>query len=135
MVGTACDTSVLVPALISWHPDHHHCRDLLADEVTHLPAHVIVEAFGVMTRLPAPHRLAGGDAASALGALDAKAVALPPAQQVRLIGTLSASGVRGGAVYDGLVGATAAHHGLLLLTRDRRARATYDSTGVDYRYV
>jgi hypothetical protein len=37
----------------------------------------------------------------------------------------------GGAVYNGLVGVTAAaHHGHRLLTRDRRAHTTYDVLGV-----
>jgi len=49
-----------------------------------------------------------------------------------LLPLLSAEGVRGGAIYDALVAATASHQGTTLLTRDHRARVTYDLVGVDY---
>jgi predicted nucleic acid-binding protein len=49
-----------------------------------------------------------------------------------LLPVLAAHGIRGGAVYDALVGATARHHGRSLITRDRRARTTYDAVGVSY---
>lgn len=41
----------------------------------------------------------------------------------------------GGAVYDGLVAATAREAGATLLTRDRRAAVTYQLLGVDYRLI
>ncbi|RHW25996.1 hypothetical protein D0Z08_16850 [Nocardioides immobilis] len=44
-------------------------------------------------------------------------------------------GIGGGAVYDALVAATAAEHGMVLLSRDRRARSTYDAIGVRYQIV
>ena len=39
------------------------------------------------------------------------------------------------SMYDALIARTALTHGLRLLTRDRRARGTYDVLGVDYRIV
>jgi len=131
----ACDTSLLVPALLSWHPAHAECRELLATEVGHVPAHVLLECFSVMTRLPAPHRVATGDAASVLGALSLTPVVLPASHHLRLVAALAAQGLRGGAIYDALVASTAAHHGLRLVTRDRRATATYDAVGVTYTIV
>lgn len=64
-------------------------------------------------------------------------MALPDPAQADLVATLghSHSLVRGGAVYDALVARTARHHGLRLLTRDRRARRVYDLVGVDYSLV
>ena len=44
----------------------------------------------------------------------------------------SAAGVEGGAVYDGLVGLTAAEAGRTLLTRDARAAGIYRRLGIDY---
>lgn len=129
--GATCDTSVLVPALVSWHPDHEHVRAAMVDRVTVLTAHVLLETYSVLTRLPAPHRIAPADAAAAV-AFAIATVALPADGHRELIVELSRQGIRGGAVYDALVGATARHHDLLLLTRDRRARAAYDVVGVQY---
>jgi predicted nucleic acid-binding protein len=41
----------------------------------------------------------------------------------------------GGAVFDALVGAAAASTDRILLTRDRRARRTYDILGINYRFI
>lgn len=132
---TACDTSVLIPALLTWHPAHEACRALLRDDLTHVPAHVLIEAFSVMTRLPSPHRVNGDDAAAVLGALTLKPVTLTGSSHVRLLGLMAARHLRGGAIYDGLVGLTATHHRLRLLTRDRRAMTTYDAVGATYTVV
>jgi predicted nucleic acid-binding protein len=126
-----------VPALVSWHPEHGAARRALADELTAIPAHVLLESFSVLTRLPAPHRIAVSDAATVLDAMvDAAGltlIGLPAEEHRQLVSTLATQGVRGGAVYDGLVAATARHHDVELLTRDRRARATYDALGVRHR--
>jgi predicted nucleic acid-binding protein len=39
--------------------------------------------------------------------------------------------ITGGSVYDGLVGAAARHHRVPLLSRDGRARPTYEALGVE----
>ncbi len=129
--GATCDTSVLVPALVSWHHDHEQARMSVVDQVTALPAHVLIETYSVLTRLPAPHRIAPVDAAAAI-AVTIGIVALPADSHLDLITEMSRHGIRGGAVYDALIAATARHHDLLLLTRDRRARAVYEAVGVQY---
>lgn len=134
MTSISCDTSVLVPALVSWHPEHAQVRGLLT-EVTAVPAHALLECYSVLTRLPAPHRIAPADAAAAVAGLPWRALPLPGRAHVALVPTMGSSGVSGGAVYDALVAATAMHHGFRLLTRDRRARTTYDRIGVDYDLV
>jgi predicted nucleic acid-binding protein len=128
----ACDTSLLVPALVSWHPGHDPARRAIRESVTAVPAHVLLETYSVLTRLPAPHRVSPGDAAAVVTGLRLEPVTLPAAQQRDLVAVVSEAGIRGGAVYDALVGATARHHGLHLLTRDRRARTTYDTIGARY---
>ncbi len=129
-----CDTSLLVPALLSWHPGHAAARKALSD-VDRLPAHVLLETYSVLTRLPAPHRIAPADAGAAIDALGTGLLNLPPRAHRALVAALAAGNIRGGATYDALVAATARHHGLTLLTRDRRARATYDLIGVNYAFV
>ena len=129
--GQACDTSVLLPALVSWHPDHRVARRSLA-AVDALPAHVLLETYSVLTRLPAPHRIAPQDAGALLDLLALETLTLPASRHRALVPVLADQGIRGGAVYDALVGATVQHHRRVLLTRDRRARATYDAIGVRY---
>ena len=44
-------------------------------------------------------------------------------------------GIAGGAVYDALVAATAAEHGITLATRDRRAAETYHDLDIDFELI
>src|SRR6188472_166069 len=46
------DTSAVIAALSAWHERHEQAAAALAS-VTALPAHVVVEAYSVLTRLPA----------------------------------------------------------------------------------
>lgn len=127
-----CDTSVLVAALAHWHPRHAEAKAALEERIEAVPTHVVIECYSVLTRLPAPHRLAADVAGSAVAGIDLPALALPEDAHHRLVATLAAAGLTGGTVYDALVGATARHHDRLLLTLDRRARATYDAVGVRF---
>lgn len=129
MNARTCDTSVLVPALVSWHPAHQTCRQALVDVGT-VPAHVLIEGYSTLTRLPAPHRVAPRDAAALIAGLPFEPVAMDPSHTAKMIARLGAGGVRGGATYDALIAATALQHDLDLITRDARARSTYESVGV-----
>lgn len=129
-----CDTSVLVPALLEWHPAHEESRASLA-AVGAVPAHVLLECFSVLTRLPAPHRLSAADAGALASALPWDVLMLTPAAHRTLLSSLGPAKVRGGAVYDALIAATARAHELELLTRDTRARPTYDAMGVAFRML
>lgn len=126
-----CDTSVLVPALASWHVAHASSRAALG-EVRVIGAHVLLETYSVLTRLPGRQRIDARQAGAVVEALDWEVVSLAGPQHRALIADLARSGVSGGAVYDALVGATAAAHSLTLLTRDRRAQRTYDALGIPY---
>ncbi|UJP10894.1 PIN domain-containing protein [Microbacterium sp. KUDC0406] len=125
-----CDTSVLIAVLAPWHPEHERTREVVRD-VTAIGAHVLLESYSVLTRLP-HGRLDAVTASDALAALPWGIIDLMPKARESLVPQLARAGVIGGAVYDGLVGMTAAAHGLTLLTRDRRARRTYDALGVAY---
>lgn len=130
-----CDTSVLVAAVLSWHPEHQVARAALRERVATIPGHALVELYSVLTRLPAPHRLAPEAAAVVVESLPLDVCVLPAEQHRGLMTSLARAGIRGGAVYDALIGATAAHHDLTLLTRDRRARVAYDAVGARYAIV
>lgn len=129
-----CDSSVLVPAVLAWHPEHDAARAALA-EVDALPAHVLLETFSVLTRLPAPHRIGARDAAAVLGAMTLPLLQLPGLEYAALVAAAGAKGVRGGALYDALIAVTAAHHGAELITRDARAQPTYEAMGTQYRLL
>ncbi len=60
---------------------------------------------------------------------------LAPGDSAALQARLSATGIIGGAVYDGLVGEAARVNGLQLLTRDRRATNTYIMLGTPYQLL
>ena len=124
-----CDTSVLVPALTAWHPDHQRARAALTDVVA-VPAHVLLECCSVLTRLPQPHRIAPSVAAAAVAGLSWPTLALPGERLPALLLKLAEHNIAGGAAYDGLVAATALHHGYALRSADQRARRTYDVVGV-----
>ncbi len=131
MSGDTCDTSLLVPALTARHPEHEAARAAISS-VTTLPGHVLLETYSVLTRLPPPLRIGAREAAASVAALRHQVVALPPDRLRSFVEECSRQGIVGGAVYDGVVAVTAAHHGLRLLTRDRRARTTYERIGVRY---
>lgn len=131
----ALDTSVVVPALVSWHEAHDPARRAAAGAA--VPAHVRLEAYSVLTRLPAPHRLGADVAGSLLEAWFPKdRVLLPSARLSRqLLTRLVDAAIIGGASYDALVGLTAAEHRMTLATRDARAQRTYERLGVPHRLI
>jgi predicted nucleic acid-binding protein len=129
-VATAtCDTSLLLAALADWHPVHNRAREALRGRVTSVPAHTLLECYSVLTRLPGEHRVATATAGQLLDELQLGSLECPADRHRALVQRLSAAGIGGGAIYDGLVGETARYHGLTLLSLDRRARTTYDAVG------
>jgi predicted nucleic acid-binding protein len=102
----AVDTSVVVAALLGWHENHEAARRALqrglAAECLVLPAPSLMEAYAVMTRLPAPHRLSPEDAAALLKDTFAEVsmVALDPGEVWQLLSDLEAAKVAGGRTYD-----------------------------------
>lgn len=98
-----------------------------------LPAHVMLEAYSVLTRLPGGLAVPAADAARTLEArFDRAPLQLPAPYRRKILSTLATAGVQGGASYDGLVALEAHAHGLTLVTLDQRARDTYARLGVTY---
>lgn len=126
----AVDTSVVVAAFASWHEGHQRAAEALGRK-PRVPAHVLIETYSVLTRLPPPHR-APIDVVSAFLAQrfpDAP-LTLPGRAHVQLLQLAARENLAGGAIYDALIAATARHAGATLLTRDRRARVVYEHVGV-----
>jgi len=98
-----------------------------------IPAHARLETYSVLTRIPPPHRLAHPVVATLLDRWFPARRTLVPTEElsVEVVKLCSAVGVFGGAVYDALVGLTAAERGGGLLTRDARAARTYRRLGID----
>jgi predicted nucleic acid-binding protein len=131
----AVDTSVVVPALLSWHDHHDACR--AAATGASIPAHALLESFSVMTRLPTPHRIGGQVAHRLLEAWFDRAAVLPaPADvQRRIVPLVSSRGFEGGSVCDALIGLTARSAGHVLVTRDRRALRLYEDLDVEVEFL
>lgn len=129
------DTSVVIPALASWHEAHQVAREACR-AVTQLPAHVTLEAISVLTRLPGGLALAPKAAVAVVrGKFPAEPLALDAPQYVALTDAIADGGIRGRQLYDALVAATARHHAARLLSLDNRAAATYRAIGVEYQLL
>jgi predicted nucleic acid-binding protein len=131
----AVDTSIVVAAFATWHERHSAARAIV-DDGARLVAHCGLESYSVLTRLPAPHRAPSDVVAAFLeNRFPDGWLSLPSKACAALVPRLTHAGISGGATYDALVGAAAAHAGATLATCDQRARRTYDSIGVHYRFV
>jgi predicted nucleic acid-binding protein len=125
------DTSVAVALVVQDHHDHAATAEAMRGRRLGLAGHAAFETFSVLTRLPAPLRRTPAAVARLLTTNFPASRFLDAASTRQVLDRLAHLGVAGGAVYDALVGAAAAHHGLQLATRDRRAVATYRALDVD----
>lgn len=135
MTLLALDTSVAVPLVLRRHPDHDPVRVAVRGSTIALTGHSQAETYSVLTRLPGDARLDPRDAAQVLSVGFAAPLLLDDATVAGLPSLLAAHGVAGGAVYDAMVGLSAKRADVGLLTRDRRAAATYTALGVEFRFV
>lgn len=119
----------MVAAVCAWHARHDAAaaeieRRLDRGERMAIAAHAIAETYAVLTRLPAPHRLAPSDAWTLVRANfveHAVLVTLDGPAHVAVLERLSGEGVGGGRTYDGLIAACAsASQAKALLTFNRR---------------
>ena len=138
---TALDTSVIVAALLGWHEAHAPAlRAVVAATAKRndrlvVPAPALLEAYAVMTRLPAPHRISPADALELVsGSFERRAtlVALTESQTWRFLQDAAASGIAGGRAYDGQILRCARKAGATrLLTLDRRDFARLDPGAIE----
>jgi len=131
----AADTSVVVAAFASWHESHKAASRALRPG-TRLIAQCAVETYSVLTRLPPPHRAPADVVLQFLAErFPEDYLRLESAPLKALLRTLPGLGITGGATYDAVIGATAAHVGATLLSFDRRAAGTYQLSGCDLKLL
>ena len=132
----APDSSVLIPALASFHEAHEASRGALSRSRPRLIAHVAFETVAVLTRMPDGQRV---DQTTVITALEQTFpepwLALDARVQRSTLRRAATAGIRGGAVYDALIAATAVRHGATLLSADRRARDAYEAIGASVSFL
>lgn len=124
------DTSVAVPLLVASHERHRAVAKWARGKSLTLSGQALAETYSVLTRLPGPARVAPADAVVLIDDNFGEALVLSAAVAQDAHRELAARGVAGGATYDGLVALAALEHGATLVTRDSRARATYEGLGI-----
>ena len=127
-----CDTSIAVALVVVDHDHHAQAAKQVGGRKLGLSGHAAFETFSVLTRLPPPLRRAPAIVSAVLQSAFPYSRFLSPAAAAALMGQLAEKEIAGGEVYDALVGATSAQHGLTLLTRDGRAAEVYRRLGVDF---
>lgn len=125
------DTSAAVALLVSDHEHHDSTFRVLGGRRLGLCGHAAFETYSVLTRLPVPARRAPAVVSRLLAANFPENRYLSTDGAAALLSRLAGENLAGGAVYDALVGAAAAEHRLVLVTRDRRALDTYRALGVE----
>jgi predicted nucleic acid-binding protein len=132
----APDSSVLIPALASTFEEHERCVSALAGRSPRLISHVAFETTSVLSRMPEGLRMTPVSVRDALE-LDFPDswLALDAVGQRTCLRRAVDAGLRGGALYDALIAATAREHGATLLSADRRAREAYEAIGVEVSYI
>lgn len=131
----AVDTSVAVAALDAAHTVHEDCLREVRGRRPALAGHVAFEVFSVLTRMPGQLEVDPADLARIIGRVFPEIVWLAPADAASLFARLHVLGITGGGVYDALVGEAARTNRRHLLTRDGRARRTYDLLGIEYTVI
>lgn len=132
----APDSSVLIPALAASYDGHERCFAALAGRSPRLISHVAFETTSVLSRMPEGLRMTPVTVRDALDHdfPDSWLVLDADGQRACLRRAVDA-GLRGGALYDALIAATAREHGATLLSADRRAQEAYEAMGADVSYV
>jgi toxin FitB len=129
------DASVAVALAIADHEHHHATRKAIGGRSCGLSGHAAFETFSVLTRLPSPNRRTPRAVARLLAHNFPGSLFLSAPGAAWLQATLATLGMAGGAVYDALVAAAAAEHGIILATRDRRAAETYRALGIGFEFI
>jgi len=105
----------MVAAICTWHERHAVAVAAIEQRLDRgdrlaVAAHAIVEAYAVLTRLPAPHRLAPADAWALVKANfvePATVVALNAPAFITLLNRLASAGIGGARSYDAVIAVSA----------------------------
>ena len=129
------DTSVAVALAVADHKHHQATRKAIGGRSCGLSGHAAFETFSVLTRLPPPNRRTPRAVARLLAQNFPGSRFLSAQGAEQLHARLAPLGIAGGAVYDALVAAAAAEHGITLVTRDRRAAETYRALDISFELI
>jgi predicted nucleic acid-binding protein len=130
MPVTAVDTSVAVPLLVASHPRHAMVAKWAKGRNLGLCGHALAETYSVLTRLPGDARVDPTDAVVLIDENFDEPLQLGARAARAAHREFGREGIAGGATYDALVALAARAHGAVLVTRDARARSTYEALGV-----
>lgn len=130
MAGIAVDTSIAVPLLVTSHQQHLTVAQWAKDRELGLSGHALAETYSVLTRLPGDARVDPVDAVALIDDNFTESFPLGVRAARAAHREFARRGIAGGATYDGLVALAAREHGAVLVTRDARARSTYEALGV-----
>jgi predicted nucleic acid-binding protein len=132
----APDSSVTIAAAAPWHVAHPAAVTALASEPPSLISHVAFETTAALSRMPEGQRLAPAVVREWLELrFRSRWLSLPAAAARRALRTAVEHGIRGGALYDALIAATASHHHHTIVSADRRAAPVYSAFGVEVVYI
>ena len=133
---TAPDSSVAIAALAPWHDAHQPARRVLAGAEVRLPAHVALEVTSALSRMPDGRRIAAAVVFEALQrGFPEPWLAMDGDGLRKALQKAVDAGVRGGALYDALIAATAAAHEAEVLSADQRALPTYRAMDAVVRFI
>ena len=125
------DTSAAVALLLEGHMGHDATLDAVRGHELGLSGHAVFEAMSVLSRLPGTSRRPIAVVHEALTRSFPHSRYLSTDATAALPAELASLGIAGGAIFDAMVGAAAREHGIVLVTRDTRARAVYHALGVE----
>ena len=108
---------------------------VVAERRPALAGHAAFETYSVLTRMPGALAVDSSTTSTLLYRVFPVVHWLDPDAVQPLLTRIGQVGIVGGAVYDALVGEAARINGCTLLTRDLRAKRTYDLLGVTYELV
>jgi predicted nucleic acid-binding protein len=128
------DTSVAMALVLADHPGHETVFEALGGKRLGVAGHAAFETYSVLTRLPAPARRTAASATRLIEVNFPQSRFLSVEAATDLLAALAPAGIAGGSVHDALVGYTAKVHGLVLATRDERARNTYSSLDIEFEF-
>jgi predicted nucleic acid-binding protein len=130
----------MIATICSWHEHHERAvREievrLKRKEQMSVAAHSLAESYSVLTRLPAPHRIAPAEAMTLLESnfiRSVKVVALPSSAYVSLLRAAPQTDVSGGRTYDAIIAACARRvRARTLLTFNEQHFALFSSSGLE----
>jgi len=123
------DTSCIVAAVSSWHDHHQRAINEIQSRLKKkqkmvVAGHALIEAFSVLTHLPAPHRISARDASTLIQANfieNVETITLASSGYRELLEYAAEAGIVGGRVYDLLIAASArqARAGALITFNER----------------